>query len=478
MQERLEQLYLDCLPVYGKYAKNMRFTTKENIMKAIELWPKYLKYVTDQDEDMIMLAVQKYGDAIKYAAFQTTEICMTAIKNDTGFNFRLPFTDPLYIKEFIRTHSFSTSDFNIYIYTQFLPFKYVKDPTDEMIFAAVKHNPANIEYVNELKPELLELLPIKHDFLSMTIQDIRKQLLTLEVITKDPSLIYYLANPTDDMFRVAIKQCPTIAKRAPDYLLEELYEINPNIAKFVADLPEHLIQDARKRNILVNDEDIPREKYWDMLRTDVNNFIKLQNPDEDMIWYALKKCSFLISNVKNPTEEMIEYAIEDDFHNFFSVPLTEERKMRAIKKEPWSAQNLVLTDEMIEYLVETNYQFVVNKSQATERCFSKWPCAIKFMPNTELNQLSAVTRDGLSLIFIENPSEKVCLHAVRQNGMALMHVKNKTRNIILVALLQDPHSIVFLENPSDEYIRIACGETDFCDEAKRFLVEGDESVFD
>lgn len=501
MEEQLDRLYLDCLPVYGRLcAKNMSFSSKESIMQAIKKWPKYLKYVDHQDEDMIMLAVRITGGTLKYAKHQTEEICITAICNDHEFCFELPFENTTYRNEFIHLcHSFYGPGNIVYENLKCLPLRYVKNQTEDIVNKAIECNPVNIKHVKDLS------LDFARQFINdlNTLQDIpwsiRDQMITIDMITENPKLIDYVSKPTVEMIRVAVKDYPGAVEHAHRKLIDELYQINPWIVKHMYKPPEHLIQDAKQYGIYLT---IPRDKYWDELKRDVDVFPDLVNPDEEMIWYAIKINPYYITHVKNPTEEMGEYVLSKNIANAkYLKKFTEEQKWRIIKERP-SLSNSIdeLTPDMKEYLIEHNYEAILHlddstvaeylidhhetsrrKDAITYECFKKHPCAIKYLQSpSEEDCLSAVKRYGLSLVFINEASYATQLHAVRQNGMALLHVKNKTREIILVALLQNPHAIIFLENPNDEYKCVACGLSDAIDgldKAYEFLALGDETIF-
>lgn len=311
MNEQLEELYLDCLPTYGAgFAKNMRFSSKENIMRAIEKYPLYLQYVEEQDTDMAIAAVSRYGNALEYVKDQTEEICMLAIENDKPFNVTSHFQDPLYAQEF----AFSTIDRS---YCN--PLRYVKKQTYEMALKSVTRNPISIVDVHDITLDLAAIAMKDKGAIDLIPQEFLEQLITEDVIAKDPPMISFLENPTENMIRLAIKEFPDAAAFAPRHMLDELYEMNPRIVSYLEDPPETFI---------------------------------LEEPhlDQPIGMEELKQNVHLIERVSNPTIEMVDYALSVDIRTVCGIStLTETQKWTVIRKDPYYARYIDdLSLEMID----------------------------------------------------------------------------------------------------------------------------------
>lgn len=69
--------------------------------------------------------------------------------------------------------------------------------------------------------------------------------------------------------------------------------------------------------------------------------------------------------------------------------------------------------------------------------------AIQFAPQITHNIcMIAARQNGLCLPFIPNPPESVCLAAVSQNGFALQFVHNQSLKMCEAAFLQNPYSVI------------------------------------
>jgi hypothetical protein len=80
----------------------------------------------------------------------------------------------------------------------------------------------------------------------------------------------------------------------------------------------------------------------------------------------------------------------------------------------------------------------------------KYPWVFNKIKITEQEQLKAVSRNGLSIRYINNPSEKVQLAAVAQDAHAIMHINNPSEKVQLAAVTQNEYIIQYINNPSEK----------------------------
>ena len=74
--------------------------------------------------------------------------------------------------------------------------------------------------------------------------------------------------------------------------------------------------------------------------------------------------------------------------------------------------------------------------------------------NSEKSRLKKVTKNGLAIKNIKDPSEDVKLAAVKQNGTAIQYIKNPSEKIQLAAIIQTPEAILYIKNPTKKvYIK-------------------------
>lgn len=56
--------------------------------------------------------------------------------------------------------------------------------------------------------------------------------------------------------------------------------------------------------------------------------------------------------------------------------------------------------------------------------------------------------DGMTIFYLEEPSEKLQLIAVRQNGLAIQFIKNPSDKVQKEAYRQNPDSLKYIQSPS------------------------------
>jgi hypothetical protein len=75
--------------------------------------------------------------------------------------------------------------------------------------------------------------------------------------------------------------------------------------------------------------------------------------------------------------------------------------------------------------------------------------------NTKGMDLSAAKRNGESIKFMKNPSEKVQLAAVNQNEDAIMYIENPSEAVQLAVVSLDSNLIRYIKNPTEEVKALA-----------------------
>ena len=65
-------------------------------------------------------------------------------------------------------------------------------------------------------------------------------------------------------------------------------------------------------------------------------------------------------------------------------------------------------------------------------------------------QLASVTQNGYAIEYIDNPSEAVQLAAVTQNGDAIKYINTSSEDVQLAAVTQNGCAIEFINNPSKD----------------------------
>ena len=69
---------------------------------------------------------------------------------------------------------------------------------------------------------------------------------------------------------------------------------------------------------------------------------------------------------------------------------------------------------------------------------------------SEEKNIATVKRNGNSIKYIENPSEKVQMEAVKQNPDSIQHIKEPTEKVQLVAVKRNSYSIEYIKSPSEK----------------------------
>lgn len=97
----------------------------------------------------------------------------------------------------------------------------------------------------------------------------------------------------------------------------------------------------------------------------------------------------------------------------------------------------------------------------------------EFNETIEQRNLHAVTLDGNSIRYIDNPSEAVQLAAVNQFGMTIQHIQNPSEAVQLAAVTQNAGAINYIVNPG-ESVQIAAVQQD--GSAIQFIQNPSETV--
>ena len=108
---------------------------------------------------------------------------------------------------------------------------------------------------------------------------------------------------------------------------------------------------------------------------------------------------------------------------------------------------LKVRKETILKMINTN-EIVATKVGRDWRIFKS--DVIKYLKRNSSNKLKSVKKDGDTIQYIYNPSERVQLEAVKQNGLAIQYIVNPSEEVQLEAVKQNGLAIQYIDNPSEE----------------------------
>lgn len=517
MNQRLEEIYLQAIPVWGYlYGKNMPIQNKENMIRAVRAWPLFLQYLDNPDEDVCMEAVAGNGHALAYVIQQTPEICAAAVCAAFVYDFSLnPFTNWEYADKFdgeCKHHEFTGEQY-IRSY-RCGPLFYVKNQTEELVLLALSNGCLwTDKCIRIFTPEICQMIVDRY---THKIHLIPKEHLSEELIwaaiERQPFIVRNLIDPTDEMQMLFLEKYPrhvSINPRKPFsvMLIEEAYERNRDIAKYFEFMdapPTHLVEHARKYGYYFGDveeitcdpqlilknsrrplkyiKDPTPEMIEQALNKNLGSILDVPNPTDEMLWRVVtKRVPRLIKNIVGKlSQEMIDWIIDNDSISVKYMPTTEPNLWRMAKSNPrafiYLPAHTSVPNEIIDYLAIHHLDHLANivERQGWEYANQVYQqINSRTVEQLEENQIKSVMQDGLALAFIENPSQDICFLALRQTGLALRHINNPTHEMILVALAQNPTAIVFLTNPDEHYLRVATGLADVPANIREFILHGD-----
>ena len=255
-----------------------------------------------------------------------------------------------------------------------------------------------------------------------------------KLILDDPFPVQDLSNWNDITFCESVtKQCPELFKyvKVQTYDLCK-YTVNayPNALEFVNEQNQthEVCELAIRRSIHSFKYIKTKTEESCKLGIDIDPIVLtyLDNPSEELYWYALKAHTAAIQYIPKEcqTIQMAEFIMNND-KNFF----------------PYVAYQ---TPEICTTAVKFNGQFIKHISN----------------PSIEL-QLLAIDADGLNIQFINNPSEEICVAAIIQNDNAFKHIPVSHRTPKLFRLLNPPNFsqivdftefVSYLKNGKDKFI--------------------------
>lgn len=160
------------------------------------------------------------------------------------------------------------------------------------------------------------------------------------------------------------------------------------------------------------------------------NCIKyIDNPSEEVQLAAVKQDGYAIEYIENPSEAVQIASIYPNPDSFLYI------------NNPTEGTKLALMD-----VDAFSIKYIDNPSEAVQlKAVKKVPSTIKFIKNpSEEVQMESVKQDGNCIKYIDKPSEAVQLAAVKQKPDNILRIKNPSKKILFYALKQDRFLVHFL----------------------------------
>lgn len=127
--------------------------------------------------------------------------------------------------------------------------------------------------------------------------------------------------------------------------------------------------------------------------------------------------------------------------------------------------NDILYEDLDQALSDTPFCDGDRLSFETRRTMEDWKnlqlvksgeLSLQYVENqTEEMCLEAVRRDGEALEYVKNQTEEICWEAILSVGGALEYVKNQTEEMCLEAVLSNGFNLICVKNQTEEICRAA-----------------------
>ncbi len=299
--------------------------------------------------------------------------------------------------------------------------KFINNPTDDMIIAALNSQKHAICYVNEISEELLDKI-IEKD------RKINEGKNLTSAYASFPYTLVYIKNLNLDYIIKIVKETYSF------------YGIKINL------LDRELILDTLKESggsnmarFIKQKESFSKEDFDYIINNLLNHIVTKRRISSDRILtrvYKDKECQ---------CDELCLSAMKINWRNYQDVKI----KSKVVYLECLKYNNRY-TKDLLEMGVTTEEILSING------------LALKYIENPTLEQINiAVKQNGKAIEFVNDKTEELCLMAVEQDGLAIRYIKTPSFDVAVKAALNNERSIMLLDQSLRPHIRDAVKETSF-----------------
>jgi len=399
-----------------------KFRTDEILKNCVKYgWPLT---VIKQTSELCMEAVLAYCGNFRYVneEFKTEELCLQAAsQKGVGFTI-LP-----YIREDKQTEKIQM----LALENHTDSFKYIKNPSDEIIKLAIQKIPFNIQYVENQTEELCML-----------------------AINLNTYSIGFIKNPTFKIYQFACSLNYQILNLVPDiYHNTDLYRVAlPNYASLAYYSEKNaFLSLCKKQTYEICEEAIKIYAY---------NIRYVKEPTADLCLLACEVGDGILQYIpeKFRTYELCLKSIIKNHNDIVYVPpnILDRYMCMESFKQSHSLRYIpekFRTYEMCLLACQTSddeLQYVNEEFRTDEICMlaiKKDPCGLKHIfRQTEELCLEAVKKNPLSFKYVLRQTEEICMLACSKNGYYLKYVRNQSLDVCLAAVRQNPESIKYIRD--------------------------------
>lgn len=166
--------------------------------------------------------------------------------------------------------------------------RYIKNPTEEMKWEAIKRDGSNLEFIDNPTEEM-KWQAIKDNGINLKHVKNPTKEMQREALKNNSHAIQYIENPTEEMKWKAIK-------------------IDPMSLAVIDNPTEEMQKFAFKKNksVMPYIKNPTEEMKWEAIKDSVRRILIFDNPTEEMQMYAVKKDKTIIHFIKNPSPKAKE----------------------------------------------------------------------------------------------------------------------------------------------------------------------------
>ena len=276
------------------------------------------------------------------------------------------------------------------------------------------------------------------------------------VVTKRPSTIQYIANPSPELYLLAFKENPLVLGLLPeeyhtDARCKTAINVNPLIFNDLKNTSKTISEYAvSKHSDNIKHIPNPSEDIQKLAVAKNPETIKyLKNPSDDVCMLAIRKNMLVFPLIRNPSKNVILLAIELCPDNLIMLNIINTTSVK--NYEFWKT---IATHKPSMIFLSENKIKCKNKDEIITIALKgdqKW---IDRITNpTEEQQLIAVNSSGWFIKHISNPTHAVYVAAVTNNPMALnaINKQNQTNEICIAAVAGDPKAVKYIRLPRENW---------------------------
>lgn len=196
--------------------------------------------------------------------------------------------------------------------------------------------------------------------------------------------------------------------------------------------------------------------FNDYTKKDVIMYVLLNKLDKEKYACSIQRDSNKILGVEwwNSADKKINDNIQNILDDEYTIIYNELNK-HASMEEIYSSkfQKLSLKEQLEEVKIDgLTIRYIENPSELFQfEAIKQNPRSLKYIENpTERVQLMVVKQIGWAIQYIKNPTEIVQFEAVKRDGWAIKFIENPSEDVQLEAVKQFVHAIEYIKNPTQK----------------------------